>query len=112
MKEVTRDWVCLIHALMCNDFEINVGQMIFSAMKKTRYHEGYRYDFGGLLTKFLRRHTVEEEELDCNSVMDAYPIDVTKARSTTGSHGPILTMSEHKAQADDITARMNGLPML
>lgn len=31
MKIVTWDWVCFIYAMMCNDVDINMGQVIFSA---------------------------------------------------------------------------------
>lgn len=75
-------------------------------MKKAWYHEGCWYSFGGFLTRYLRRHKVEEEELDYKPVVDVHPIDVTTARSTTIAYGPILTMSEHQAQTNEITARM------
>lgn len=75
---------------MSNDIDINVGQVIFSTMKKACYHEGCRYDFGGLLTQFFRRHRVEKKELHYKKVVDAHPIDLTISRSTAGAHGPIL----------------------
>lgn len=40
MIEVTRDRVYLIYALMCNDIDFNVGQVIFYTMKNVLYHEG------------------------------------------------------------------------
>lgn len=53
MTEVTRDRVCLIYALMCNDVDVNVGVVIFSTMKKMCYHEERQNSFGGLLIRFL-----------------------------------------------------------
>lgn len=61
MTDVRRDRVCLIYTLMCDDIEINVGVVIFFVMKKVCYHEGRQYRFCGLLTRFLRRHNVEEK---------------------------------------------------
>lgn len=35
-------------------------------MKKMLYCEGHIYGFGGLLSRFLRRYRVKEEDLDSN----------------------------------------------
>ena len=96
MTEVTQDKVCLIYVLMCADVEINVGSVIFSAMKKARTQVGRSFGFGGLLTRFLKRHRVDEEELDYKPEEITHPIDITTARSTSGASGPILTMMERQ----------------
>lgn len=40
MTDVRRDRACLIYDLMNDDIDTNVGAIIFSTMKKERYHEG------------------------------------------------------------------------
>lgn len=62
MIDVTRDRVFLIYALMRDNIEINTGIMILSAMKAAHYHQGCRYGFSGLLTRFLRDQAVNEED--------------------------------------------------
>ncbi|XP_016542316.2 uncharacterized protein LOC107842802 [Capsicum annuum] len=80
-------------------------------MKKAWYHKESWYNFGCLLTRFMRRNMEEEEELDYKSVVDVHPIDVTTGRST-GAHGPILTMFEHQTWTNEITSRIYGLQIL
>lgn len=109
MTEFTRYWVCLIYALICNHVEINVGQVIFSAMKKAHYQSGRCYSFEGLLTQILRRHTVDKEELDYKPDIVTRLVDIKTARSTTGAQGPVLTMAERQVWADKISAWMFGL---
>lgn len=86
-----------------------MGAVIISAMKKTRFHEVHRYDFGGLMTHFLQSHEVEEEALDYILVVDMHPVDVTQMRGLYVSHGPILTFLEHHARDYEIIAHMYGL---
>lgn len=95
ITDITRDRVCLIYSLIHDDININVGAFIFSIMKKARYHEGCRYGFGGLLTKFLRKDRVEEEDLDYKVVVFMRSINVMRVRSLAMAHGSILTMFEH-----------------
>lgn len=40
MTKVTHDRVCLIYGLTCNAIGINVGRVIFSAIKKVCYLRG------------------------------------------------------------------------
>ncbi|KAF3620990.1 hypothetical protein FXO38_32040 [Capsicum annuum] len=81
MTEMTRDRVCLIYALMCADMEINVGSVIFSMMNKMRTQVGRSFGFGSLVTRFLRRHRVDEEELDYKPDVITRPMDITTVRS-------------------------------
>ncbi|PHT27520.1 hypothetical protein CQW23_32874 [Capsicum baccatum] len=41
-----------------------LGSVIFFAMKKARTQVGHNFGFGGLVTTFVRRNRVDEEELD------------------------------------------------
>ena len=50
--------------LMCSDVEINMGNVIFSVMKKVRTQVGLSFGFGGLVTRFFRSHRVDKVELD------------------------------------------------
>ncbi|KAF3681343.1 hypothetical protein FXO38_01764 [Capsicum annuum] len=73
---------------------------------------GCSYGFGGLLTRFLRTYKVDEEELDYKLEIVTCPVDITIARSIDGAQGPILTMAEHQARANEISSRIFGLQML
>ncbi|KAF3629434.1 hypothetical protein FXO38_05422 [Capsicum annuum] len=112
MMEVTRDRVCMIYTLMCDDVDINMGHVIFSAIKKVRTQAGRSFGFRGLVTSFLQRHKVDEEELDYKPGVITCPVDITTARTASGVNGPILTMVERKNRDDEILTRMYGLQML
>lgn len=71
--------------------EINMGQVIFSAMMKECCIEGHKYEFKGLLTQYLRRHRVEKGELDYRPMVDSSLINVTTSRSIAGAQGPIYS---------------------
>lgn len=73
---------------------------------------GCSYGFGGLSTWLLRTHRVDEEDLDYKPKVVTHPVDITTARIIDGAQGPILTMDECYARADEISARMFGLQML
>lgn len=88
------DRVCLIYILMCPNVKINLGSIIFSAMKKAHTKVGNIFGFGGLVTRFLRRHRVDEEDLDYKPEVITHPVDITTARTTFGASGLILTMLE------------------
>lgn len=112
MTEFTWDQVCQIYALMCDDIDINVGQVIFSSMKKARYHLRHNYGFGGLLTHFLKWHKIDKKELDYKPEVVTRPVDITTARIIVGAQGPILNLAENQARANEIFARMYGLQIL
>lgn len=92
--DITRDRVCLIYALIGDDIDINVGVVILSSLKKERYHQGYKYGFEGLLTRFLQSEGVEEEVLYYRTVVDTCPIDVSMTIGLDMAHRPVLTMPE------------------
>lgn len=112
MTDVTHDRVCLIYALISDYIDRNVGVVIFSAMKKASYHQGRRYRFGGLLTRFLRDCGVEEEALDYKPAMDTHHVDMSRTKGLMVTHGPVLTMPEHHARNDKITSQIYGLQLL
>lgn len=72
MKEVTRDRVFLIYQLTWESFTINIGAVIILVMKKAYFHLGCRYDFGGLLTQFLRRYDIKKGCVLHTSVRHAF----------------------------------------
>lgn len=109
MTDVTHDRVCLTYALIQDNIDINVGVVIYSAMKKSRYHQGHIYEFGSLLNRFLRSHGVEEEKLDYRLVVDTRAVDVSRMKGQDGAHGLVLTMLEHQARNNDISTHMYGL---
>lgn len=49
---------------MWDDIEINVGVVILAIIEKVCYHQGRRYRFSGLLTRFFRGQEVVEEAID------------------------------------------------
>lgn len=98
MKEVTHDWLCLIYTLICDDVEINVGQVIFFTMKKVHYIEGCSYGFGGLLTQFFRRHQVGEEELDYIPVADSALLMSPYLGAQLGSKAQFLLLQSIKLE--------------
>ncbi|MCE3050451.1 hypothetical protein HAX54_047226 [Datura stramonium] len=55
----------------------------FSKSKK-----GQNFGFGGLLTRFLCGHDIEEEEADYRTSYDPRGIDVTKMKEPEGINGP------------------------
>lgn len=101
MTDITYDKVCLVYALIWEDIDINVGVVILSRLKKGYYHQGHKYGFGGLLTRFLRYHNVEEEEeaMDYRPVIDTCPIDITRTRGLDVAYGIVLTFLESHARS-------------
>lgn len=53
MTKMMRDRACIIYALICKDIELNIGAIIFSVMRKSRFLGGHQYGFSGLVTRFL-----------------------------------------------------------
>ncbi|MCD9638558.1 hypothetical protein HAX54_022583, partial [Datura stramonium] len=47
-----------------NGMLINVGVLIKNVLKRERVKEGQNFGFGGLLTRFLRRNNIEDEEAE------------------------------------------------
>lgn len=112
MTKVTRDRVCLIFALMRDDINVNVGVVIFMAMRKARFSAGHGYGFGGLLIQVLSDLIVEEEDLYYRLGVDTHPVYISITKGVTGIHGPILTMPVCQDRNNEITAQVYGLHML
>lgn len=112
MIDVTRDTIFLIYALMQDDININMSVVILSTMKKARYYHRRRHGFDGLLTKFFRRHEIEEEALDYRPLVDTRLIDMTRTKGLDVTHGPVHTLSECHVWDDKITVCMYGLQIL
>ncbi|MCE3217223.1 hypothetical protein HAX54_011088, partial [Datura stramonium] len=67
---------------------INVGVIIKNVLKRARVKKGQNFGFGGLLTRFLHGHDIEEEEADYRTAYDPREIDVTKTKEPEGINGP------------------------
>lgn len=111
LTEVTRDRVCLIYALMRNDVNVNMGPVIFSAMRKMQFQGTHRYGFGGLLTRFLQEHGVEEEDVDYRPAVNTRPLDLSRTKGSV-PYGTTLTMPERQALNNEITTLMYELQIL
>lgn len=96
---------------MFDDVDVNVGAVIFLAMKKARLHSDSRYGFEGLLTKFLWDQGVDEEDLDYRLPVITSPVDVSRTKGDP-AYGAALNLLEHQAQNVEIAAWMYGLQML
>ncbi|PHU17445.1 hypothetical protein BC332_13140 [Capsicum chinense] len=55
---------------------------------------------------------VDEEELDYKPEVITHPMDITTARSTSGTAGLILTMLERQTRTDEVLDRLYGLMMM
>ncbi|KAF3645651.1 hypothetical protein FXO38_19546 [Capsicum annuum] len=95
MMKVTHDRVCIIYALMHEDVELNVGAIIFSAIRKARFLGGNRYGFDGLLTRFLRQQGVPEEKVDYKPPVGLRPLDFFRTKGPA-PHSITLTMPSVK----------------
>lgn len=86
--------------------------MIISIIKKTRYHQGHRYGFSGLLKWFLKGYVVEEKALDYIPLLDTRIVDVTQTQDLDIAHRIMLTLPKRHAQDDEIIAHIYGLQIL
>ncbi|MCE3216297.1 hypothetical protein HAX54_005940 [Datura stramonium] len=71
-------------------------------LKRIRVKKGQGFGFGGLLTRFLRGHDIDEEEANYRTIYDPTGIDVTKNKEPEGVNGPILFVNECRARIDNI----------
>ncbi|MCE3052381.1 hypothetical protein HAX54_052461, partial [Datura stramonium] len=90
---VTRERECLFYELMTG-MPTNMGVIIKNVLKRARVKKGQNFGFGGLLTRFLRRHDIEEKEADYRLVYDPREIDVTKTKKPEGINGLVLSVNE------------------
>ncbi|MCE3051835.1 hypothetical protein HAX54_050936 [Datura stramonium] len=80
VTHVTREKVSLVYAPMIG-MPINVGVLIKKVLKRARVKKDQNFGFGGLLTRFLHGHDIEEEEeADYKPAYDPKGIDVTKTK--------------------------------
>ncbi|MCD7463957.1 hypothetical protein HAX54_051769 [Datura stramonium] len=84
-----------------NGMPINVGVIIKNVLRREREKKGQSFGFGGLLTRFLRGHDIEEEEADYRPIYDPRRIDVTK---TTEPNGLCKVEHEFEEPIDDEVA--------
>ncbi|MCD9560014.1 hypothetical protein HAX54_018439 [Datura stramonium] len=89
-----------------------VGVIIKNVLRRARVKKGQSFGFGGLLTRFLRRHHIEEEEVDYKPIYDPRGIDVTKTNEPKGIHGPVLSVSECNMRIDNMLSHLYGMQML
>uniref|UniRef100_M1DQI2 Putative plant transposon protein domain-containing protein n=1 Tax=Solanum tuberosum TaxID=4113 RepID=M1DQI2_SOLTU len=108
---ITRDRVCLVYALMIGT-ELNIGDVLKSAMRKAWIHEGHMYDFGGLITRMSRVAGVLEENLDYMAPLFPASVDIYRTRGPDIEFGPNLTTVERHRRDELIMARMYDLEML
>lgn len=73
---MTYDRVCLIYDLIHDDMDSNVGDVVFSAMRKARFNIGHKYGFGGLLMWFFKEHDIEEEDLIYRKIMNTLSVAI------------------------------------
>ncbi|KAF3654170.1 hypothetical protein FXO38_15269 [Capsicum annuum] len=96
-------------SLFKSSSEAMEGVVNLSSIKKIRYHQGHRYGFSVLVTRFLRNHRVEKEELHYRAVVDTCFVEVLKTKGLDSTHGPVLTMPNRYDQNDEITTHMTLL---
>ncbi|MCE3051335.1 hypothetical protein HAX54_049532 [Datura stramonium] len=83
------------------------NQVTHTLRERGKGEKWKRFYFGGLLTRFLRGHQIEEEVMDYRPRYDQKGIDVTKTKDPKGIHGLVLSIGEFHAQIDNML-RMNG----
>ncbi|MCD9638893.1 hypothetical protein HAX54_023065 [Datura stramonium] len=69
VTHVIRERVYLVYALMTG-IPINAGVLIKNVLKRSRVKKGQNFGFGGLLTRFLWGHCIEEDEVDYRPAYD------------------------------------------
>ncbi|MCD7456657.1 hypothetical protein HAX54_032603 [Datura stramonium] len=76
-----------------------------------RVKKGQNCRFGGLLTRFLPGHDIEEEA-DYRPFYDPTGIDVNKTKELEGINGPVLSVNERNALIDNMLSHLYGMQML
>ncbi|MCD9645769.1 hypothetical protein HAX54_034955, partial [Datura stramonium] len=104
---VMSERLCLVYALMIG-MPINVDLFIKDVLIRERVNKGQRYNFGGLLTRFLRGHQIDEEVVDCRPYYDPKEIDVTKTKDLESIYGLVLSISERYAHINNVLSHIYG----
>ncbi|MCD7446268.1 hypothetical protein HAX54_050989 [Datura stramonium] len=86
--------------------------IIKNLLRRARVKKGQNIGFGGLLTRFLRGHQIEEEEVDYIPVYDPRGVGLTKTKKPEGVHGLVLSINEHNAQTGNMLSHMYHMEML
>ncbi|MCD7449318.1 hypothetical protein HAX54_051258 [Datura stramonium] len=111
VAHVTRERACLVYILMTR-MPINVGVLIKNLLKRARVNKGQNFGFGDLLTRFLRGHDIEEEEVDCKPYYDPRRIYMTKTKEPKGINGLVLSFNECNVRIDNMLSHLYGMQML
>lgn len=98
-----------IYALIQEGFAINIEAMIILIMKKDRFHQGHRYNFVSLLTRFIGGQSVEEEDLYYRPLLVTYLVDVTQTWCLDISYELVMILPESNSWDKEIIAHMYGL---
>ncbi|MCD9559669.1 hypothetical protein HAX54_017808 [Datura stramonium] len=101
VTHVIRERVCIVYALMIG-MPINMGVIIKNVLNRERVKKGQNFGFGGLLTRFLSGHDIDEEEADYRPAYDTRGIDVTKTKEPKGINSPVFSVNERNAQIDNM----------
>ncbi|MCD7453446.1 hypothetical protein HAX54_020916 [Datura stramonium] len=80
--------------------------------KRERVKKGQNFGFGGLLTRFLRGHDIEEEEANYRPTYDPRGIDVTKNKEPEGINCPVPIINEQNVRIDNMLSHLYGMQML
>ncbi|KAG5587144.1 hypothetical protein H5410_047578 [Solanum commersonii] len=90
--DITQERVCLVYALM-TPTKLNIDVVLKSAMRKARVHKGYRYTFGGLITRLCCTGGVPEESLDYMEQLFLVLVVITKTKEPDNEFGLTLTIA-------------------
>ncbi|KAH0655201.1 hypothetical protein KY285_030083 [Solanum tuberosum] len=109
LAEVMRDIVVLVYMLM-KGMPINVGVILRQNMMKFRNNMRWRLCYGGLITRFLKAHGIDEEAIELTIIfhpdLTGKLVDVTCTKVLDTSHGLVLSAQERQACDDTVMARM------
>ncbi|MCD7458173.1 hypothetical protein HAX54_037465 [Datura stramonium] len=89
--------------------QINIVVIIKNVLRRARVKKSQSFWFGGLLTRFLCGHQIEEEEMDYRHIYDPRGIDVTKIKKPEGVHGQVLSVNERNARSDNMLSHLYEL---
>ncbi|MCD9560715.1 hypothetical protein HAX54_019461 [Datura stramonium] len=105
ITHMTRERVCSVYVLMTG-MPINMGVIIKNVLKRARVKKGKNFGFGGLLTRFLCGHDIEEGEADYRHGYDPRGIYVTKTKEPESINGPVLSVNERNARIDNMLSHL------
>ncbi|MCD9639742.1 hypothetical protein HAX54_024463, partial [Datura stramonium] len=77
--------------------------------KHSKGEKGQNFGFGGLLTRFLHEHDIEEEEVDDRPPYDPRGIYIAKTKEPEGINSPVLFVNKHNARIDSMLSHLYGI---